>query len=504
MVVGIANAAVFGGLAARLYDLQVLNGAQQAELAESNRSRTIWLPPMRGRILDAKGDLLAATQETFRVVLYPQRGLTLTDVARIAAELSPRIGVDRSTLETRLAKALRDPSPSPLVLADDLQFRDIAALQLAVGDPGNVVVEPRHQRVYPELRPSVRVAMAHIVGHVGAVDRIALDDDPHLREPGARVGKSGVEAGTEAELRGVAGRAIYEIDARGRHVRRIDERAAIAGRDVTLTVDMALQEAVIATLSAVERSGEPPGSASGAAVIIEIATGAIMAMASTPGFDAAAARAAGPEWRAYKTDPRRPLVNRATTGHYPPGSTFKIVTALAALEAGQVSLKEKIECWGDATYAGHTFRCWNRRGHIATDLHRAVRESCDCYFYEAARRTGIDKIAAMAGELGLGQVYPDAGIAPQRAGLIPTRAWKRSRSSRTGWLLGETILAGIGQGYVLTTPLQLAVMTARIASGRKVIPTIVGRASSDPLPEFDPVAVSETNLVACVGRCLPS
>ena len=188
------------------------------------------------------------------------------------------------------------------------------------------------------------------------------------------------------------------------------------------------------------------------------------------------------------------MLNRAIAGQYPPGSTFKMVTALAALEAREISTREKIECWGDVTYAGHTFRCWNRKGHIQSDLHKAMRESCDCYFYEAARRTGMDRIAAMAQTLGLGQTY-DTGIAQQKSGLIPSPNWKRFRS-RTGWLIGETILSGIGQGYVLTTPLQLAVMTARIATGKAVTPTLVKRPAGDPPPAFPDLAVSPVALAA--------
>ncbi len=497
LVLGMANAAVFGGLAARLYDLQVLNGPQQSALAEDNRTRTLWVPPMRGQILDANGVVLASSRETFRIMLYPQRGLTLADASRLASELAPRLGMELSAVAAGLKAALHDNRPLPVVLADGLSYDDVAALQVGTFEAANVVVEPQHQRVYPELKPSARIAMAHIVGSVGAVDRFSLDDDPHLRLKGARVGKVGVEAGMETALRGVAGRTVYEIDARGRHVRRLDDRESVPGRAVTLTIDIALQEAVMGKLAAENDRG--------AAVVLDIATGAILALASTPSFDGAAVHAVGAQWRELKSDPARPLVNRATTGQYPPGSTFKLVTALAALEAGLVTPKEKIECWGDVTYSGHTYRCWNRKGHIASDLHKAIRESCDCYFYEAARRAGIDRIAAMASELGLGEVYRDAGIAPQKRGLIPTPAWKRSRTTRTGWLLGETILAGIGQGYVQATPLQLAVMMARVASGRKVVPSIVrhdvgdghhARSDATRQPEFEPLAISETHLAA--------
>jgi len=224
-------------------------------------------------------------------------------------------------------------------------------------------------------------------------------------------------------------------------------------------------------------------------------------MASSPSFDAAGLAGAGSRaaWQALSANADRPLVNRAIAGQYPPGSTFKMVTALAGLEAGLVTVKEKIECWGDVTYAGHTLRCWNRRGHIASDLHKALRESCDCYFYEVARRTGMERIAATARAFGLGQTY-EAGIAQQKAGLIPTPGWKRNQSkggrNKTGWLLGETVMAGIGQGYVLATPLQLAVMTARIATGRAVIPTLVARTDGTPAPVFDALLVAPASLEA--------
>lgn len=503
VILGLANAAVFGGLAARLYDLQVMNGPLQAAVAEDNRSRTIWLAPMRGRILDATGEVLASSNELYRIVLYPQRGTLVSTpgtasvsvneagtlgTARFAADLAPLLGLDPAILEEKLSAASHGNRQAPLVLAEALTFADVAALKVGSLDAINVVVEPQHARVYTPL-PAVRErAMAHIIGHVGAIDRFNVDDEPHLRLRNARVGKTGVEAGMEVELQGIGGRATYEIDARGRHVRRISERAGIAGHDVMLSIDMRLQEAVVRQLAEANDSG--------AAVVLDVRTGAILALASTPAFDAGRARSDPGERRRLETDPARPLFNRATTGQYPPGSTFKLVTALAALEAGLVTSREKIECWGAVTYAGQTFRCWSRTGHVASDLHKAVRESCDCYFYEAARRTGIQRISAMARELGLGQVYPDAGIAPQRDGVIPDPGWKRRRNLKTGWLLGETILAGIGQGYVQTTPLQLAVMTARIASGRKVVPSIVKLAAGDPLPAFEPLAISQTHLEA--------
>jgi penicillin-binding protein 2 len=484
LILAAGQAAAIGALGVRLYDLQVLNGAAQAALGEDNRTRTIWIPAMRGRILTTTGEVLADSRESFRAVLYPRRGFTAADAARIVAELAPLLRLSPAASDAIVARALGQRTP--IVLSETLTFDDVAALQVTSSEALDVVIEPAWQRIYPPLAPAHSVAMAHIVGHVGAVDRVGVDDEPYLRRPGARIGKAGVEAGLEADLRGVAGRRVYEIDARSRHVRRLEDRAPIAGQDVTLTIDMALQTAAVDALVAAEDRG--------GIVVLDVTNGHVLALASSPSFDAADLR--GPDaaaaWKRLKANPERPLLNRATAGQYPPASTFKIITALAALEAGQIAPAERIDCPGSVTYAGHTFRCWNRGGHGPSDLHKAMRESCDCYFYEAARRTGIERIAAMAREFGLGEPH-DVGLTPQSAGLVPTPAWKRARS-RTGWLLGETILAGIGQGYVLATPLQLAVMAARVATGRKVAPTIRQSPPGERPAQFEPLAVSESGL----------
>jgi penicillin-binding protein 2 len=493
LVLGLGQAAVFGALASRLYQVQVLEGAVIAARAEDNRTRQFPVAAVRGRILDATGLPLATNREVFRAILQPQRNVTseaatARSLATLFARVAPLLGLSEEDQDRLVVKAWRSRR-EPFVIADGLTFEQAAAVQVNGPDLPGISAEPQWQRSYQALSGRNGEAMAHLVGYVGALDKRALDDTPVLRLAGTRVGKTGVEAGMEADLRGVPGTVVVEVDARGRHVRRLGETRPLPGRDVTLSVDVALQSAVMERLS---REANP-----GAVVALEIATGEVLVMASTPTFDPA--RMTGPQskavWHALNTDKRRPLVNRCIAGQYPPGSTFKMVTALAALEDNALTTKEKIECWGDVTYAGHMFRCWNRKGHIASDLHKALRESCDCYFYEAARRVGMDKIALMAKKLGLGQTY-EAGIAQQKAGLIPTPAWKRQINRKTGWLIGETVLSGIGQGYVLTTPLQLAVMTARIASGRVVMPTLVRRPAGDPPPAFAALDIAATSLAA--------
>lgn len=472
LLLGLAHAAAFGALGSRLYQLQVLESAEIAAQALDNRTRLIAVPAKRGRIIDAGGQVLAFNREVFRIVVTPERGGNLGELRVLLARLAPLVGLTREEQDKLIVRARNRARHLPLVVAADVTFEQVAALQLRARELPGVRAETLWVRSYGAGSLREAQAVAHVVGYVGAVDRLALDDEPMLRLAETRVGKAGVEAGMEAELRGTGGQAEIEVDARSRFVRRVSETAPVNGRDVRLTVETGLQ---VRALERLARDGRP-----GACVVLDCTTGEVKVMASSPSFAAAGLAGAGsrPAWQALAADPDRPLVNRAIAGQYPPGSTFKMVTALAGLEAGVVTTKEKIECWGDVTYAGHMFRCWNRRGHIASDLHKALRESCDCYFYEVARRAGMDAIAATARTLGLGQTY-DAGIGQQKAGLVPTPAWKRGQTrgirSRGGWLLGETVMAGIGQGYVLATPLQLAVMTARIATGRVVTPTLTVR-----------------------------
>lgn len=487
LLIGLAHAAAFGALGSRLYQLQVLEAAEIAAQAADNRTRIIPIAPMRGRILDAAGTVLAANREVFRILVIPEHGGDLRDLRPLLGRLAPMVGLSGEDQERLFAKARGQARHIPLLVTEGVTFEQVAALQLRASDLPGVRAETVWVRSYP-VREREAQAMAHIVGYVGAVDKRALDDDLVLRLADARVGKAGVEAGMEAELRGVGGQVQIEVDARSRFVRRVSETAPLAGRDVRLTVDTGLQ---MRALDRLARDGRP-----GACVVLDCVTGDVLVMASTPAFDAgqlsgAQAKAA---WQAVSANQDKPLLNRAIAGQYPPGSTFKMVTALAGLDAGLLTVKEKIECWGDVTYAGHTFRCWNRRGHIASDLHKALRESCDCYFYEVARRVGMEAIAAKARELGLGRTF-DAGISQQKAGLIPTPGWKRNRS-KTGWLLGETVMAGIGQGYVLATPLQLAVMTARLATGKAVTPTLVARPEGDPDPQFAAMAIAPAALEA--------
>ncbi len=465
LLLGGLQIAAFGALGGRLYQLQVMDEAKYALLADENRLNVQMLAPERGRILDRYGEVLAYNAEGFSAVLVPSLAGNVAAVLQRFTRIVP-LAVDE---QERIVQRSKKQSPNiPIIIARDLTFETVAEINLRAPMLPGIRTEVLGRRRYRYGK-----TIGHIVGHVGAIERLALDDDPVLRLPDMRFGKLGVELGMEAVLRGQGGTVKHEVDSRGRIIRNLEQKDPVAGVDIAVTIDTRLQEKMLARLAPFRRA---------AAVAMDVQTGEVFGLASVPTFDpndmVTGATRTGMARMAVARD--NPMVNRAIRGEYPPGSTFKMVTALAGLEAGVIRLGDKVTCDGHYELAGQRFRCWNRGGHGTVDLHRALRESCDIYFYQLAEKLGITALAQMARRLGCGQTY-DCGIAGQRAGIIPDPDWKRGRFNQS-WLGGETILASIGQGYVTTTPLQLAVMTARIATGRAITPTLVRRTGADRVP----------------------
>ena len=309
--------------------------------------------------------------------------------------------------------------------------------------------------------------LGHVVGYVGPVSDYDLsridDQDPLLQIPKFQIGKTGAENKLEHELRGSAGTKRIEVNAIGRVMRELDRKEGTSGADVQLTIDARLQSYVQARLE-----GESAG-----AVVIDLENGDLRAVASAPTFDPSlfVRGISTKNWRDLNENIYRPLAAKAVQGTYPPGSTFKMVTALAALEDGKVTAEETIHCKGWVEVYGTRFHCWKRAGHGNINLHESLKQSCDCYYYEIGQRVGIDKIAEMARKLGLG-VRHDLPLSAVAEGLTPDKAWKKDVRGED-WRIGDTVNASIGQGYVLSSPLQLAVMTARIATGREITPRLV-------------------------------
>ncbi|MCU4652922.1 penicillin-binding protein 2 [Roseibacterium sp. SDUM158016] len=448
-----------GVLAARMRYLQVERADDFRLLAEENRINIRLLPPERGLIFDRNGVLLAGNEQNYRITLVREDA---DDVDAVLEELGRIVNLDLVAIERAREEIARRPPFVPVTVADRLSWEELSSV--AVNAPALPGVNPEVglSRFYP-----LGADFAHVVGYVGPVSDYYIeqtgDTDPVLQIPDFQVGRYNVEARMESALRGRAGTKQVEVNAAGREMRELDRDPATAGSDVQLTIDAGLQNYVEARLS-----GESAGS-----VVIDCESGEILALASAPTFDPNlfVRGISQTQWTTLNEDRYRPLANKATQGLYPPGSTYKMIVALAALEAGVIEPSEEIGCTGHIELGDRRFHCWRRTGHGRVDLVEAISQSCDVYFYDLAQRVGIEAITAMALRLGCGIRHdlPLSGIAE---GLAPTMQWKRENRG-SDWVVGDTLNASIGQGFVLTSPLQLAIMTARIATGRAVEPGIV-------------------------------
>ncbi|WGF90107.1 penicillin-binding protein 2 [Marinivivus vitaminiproducens] len=485
LLLGGLNGAAFAALGVRLYHLQVEQGPAYATLADRNRVDERLLMPERGGLFDRTGRVLARNRPVYRIrVVREQAG----DLRPVLARLATLIELSPEHIARVIERAEARRAFVPVTVRDDLTWGEVSAVALSTPELPGVSLDAGTRRDYV-----AGASMAHIVGYVGPVAEAELTGDPLLSMPEMRIGKNGIERVYDMALRGAAGMARLEVNAFGREIRELARVESTSGRDVRLSVDAELQRVVYERL-ALERSAS--------AVVLDAQRGDVLALASAPGFDPAlfenGIRTA--DWKALTADTLAPLVNKAVTGQYPPGSTFKMVVAMAALEAGAIDPATRIRCTGRTWLGGHAFHCWRKEGHGSLSVVNALAQSCDCFFYEAARRVGIDRIAAMAGRCGLGAEL-GVDLPAERPGLVPTIAWKKRRLGQ-GWHQGETLVAGIGQGYVLATPLQLAVMAARIGTGRAVLPRLVREAAEEAEPlAIDPgiLAVVREGMVAVVN-----
>ncbi len=456
LLLGSAQAALLGVLGHRLYDIQVTHARRYQLLADENRISTQGSAPIRGNIRDRFGIVLAQSEERLEAAVVPDLA---GDVASIVSRLGKVIAITPEDRERILALAGRQSRLIPILVRSGLTWEELARISVLAPQLPGVFTQTGAVRHY------FRGAdIGHVVGLVGAPDQQDLSTDPSLRLPGVRIGKAGIELGMETALRGSAGEITREVDAHGRIVRDLDERPSIRGSDLVLTIDTDLQTSVLKRMAAEDFA---------AVVALDAQTGEVLTMASTPTYDTASV-AEGinkEDWQQLVDREGDPLVNKAIRGQYPPGSTFKMVTAMAALDAGLVTHKTRFTCQGSLELSGQRFGCWKLGGHGSVRLHDALKESCDVYFYELARLCGIERIAAAARKLGFGSAL-ECGIGGQKPGLIPDPAWKQAALNNR-WYAGETLLAAIGQGYVLATPLQLAVMTARLATGRAIEPKLL-------------------------------
>lgn len=446
-----------GALCSRLYQLQVVENQIYGDLAESNRINIQLVPPPRGKITDRFGRLLARNRKNYRVLLTTEN-IDLKSTLDALSLIVPLTQRDRRRI---LRAAKRRRGFVPIEVKDDLTWEQVSQIEINAIDLPGVRIDAGLTRDFPQAD-----AAAHIVGYVSAVSETdqATDSDPLLLLPGFRIGKSGVEKWYDRELRGEKGSRQVEVNARGRILQELSHDPGIPGKQLVLTVDMDLQRFCLNQLARHK---------SASAVVMDIHTGDLLALASWPTFDpnVFSRGITAQEWGALENNELAPLTNKAMTGQFSPGSVFKMVVSMALLEDGHDPL-ERVTCTGVVTEGRDgKFHCWKRRGHGAIDMKDAIIQSCDSYFYVMSRKLGIDKIAAMARRLGYGAVT-GLDLPNEAAGLVPTKAWKTTALNQP-WTVGETLVASIGQGYVLCTPLQSAVMVSRLVNGgRAVVPHI--------------------------------
>jgi penicillin-binding protein 2 len=448
--VAISVAAVFVAfllLAVRLWLLQVVHGPDMRSLSENNRIRLVRVPAARGVVYDRHGEILIDNRPSFDVVFVPEDA---HDRRRVLKNVADYLAEPEATLHQMIHAPSKRPPYEGIVLRRDLDWPGVVALETHQLDIPGVSVQVGPRRYYP-----YGPLAAHLLGYVGEVSESDLKDTTTGYRSGDLVGKASLEKAWDTELKGTPGGQQVEVDALGRRIRVLQEVPDIPGATLTLTLDRDLQEAAEQAL----------GEGDGSVVALDPRNGEILALVSHPAFDpnVFARGIRRDEWRALVQDHKHPLSNRAVQGQFPPGSTFKIAVATGALEEGVVTPFTGVSCGGGVQFGNHFFRCWKKTGHGSMNLHSAIVQSCDVFFYQVGQRLGVDGIAEYARRLGLG-LPTGIRLEHEKTGTIPDTKWKRQRFNQP-WFAGETLSVAIGQGYVTATPLQMAQLAAMIANG---------------------------------------
>ncbi len=466
LLLGVGQMGLLGFLAHRLHHLQVVEGGRYAVLAEENRLSARLLAPPRGRVLDREGRLVAGNQLNWRALLVAEQTVDVGATLETFSKIVPLTEQERARIEREVRRRRRFV---PVTVREFLTWEEMARIEMNAPDLPGISVDVGTTRIYPEGEH-----LAHVVGYVAPPSERDMDGDPLLELPGIRVGRAGIERHHETTLRGRAGTVQMEVNAVGRVIRELDRREGVPGQDVQISIDAELQKSVRAKIE--------EGTS---VVLMDARNGEVLVMASQPSFDPNIFNSgvSAAQWRQWTANRATPLISKPTNGLYAPGSTFKMVVALAGLEARAVTPTERIFCPGHMDLGDTRFHCWHRPGHGGLDMRAALKASCDVYFYELAKRIGIDRIAAMARRFGLG-VPLEIELPGTRTGLVPDRAWRQAQGKP--WALGDTVVHGIGQGFYQLTPLSLATMTARLATGRAVQPHLTRGIGGRPVRGIRP------------------
>ena len=470
ILIGAGQLVLVSFLIRQMRELQLQETEKYQLLAEENRIDIRILPPVRGIIFDETGVTLAKNQENYRLSIIREKAKQPSKVLELVSSL---ISLNDVRKKEVLAEVKKRKAYIPVKVIENLTWKEFVRITVNLPSLPGIVPEVVFKRLYLE-----KDLLAHVTGYVGPISDSDLKsistEDPILQIPEFQIGKVGVEKGLDPFLRGSVGLSRFEVNASGRMIRKLNEDPSSSGKDIHLTINARLQEFVMHRIAEFSAS----------VVVIDLETGGISSLASSPSFDPNnfVRGMSQKEWDSLRNSENQPLANKAISGNYPPGSTFKMIVAIAALEENLVTTEELINCSGHYELGERKFHCWKSSGHGNKNLIEGIQESCDVFFYNLALRVGIKRIAKVASKFGIGATFP-LPLPGVSKGLLPSKIWKIANVGEQ-WVTGDTLNSGIGQGFLLSTPLQIAVMTARLATGFEIKPTLVKAMDGKPIKEY--------------------
>jgi penicillin-binding protein 2 len=459
-IIGAAKFIIFTGIIARLFSLQITENKKYLTLSDKNRLREWKLPPIRGEFLDYFGKIIAGNLEVYQLHIIPEE---VEDFKYLMVRLKEILLINNHEFNKIIKRKNSQKSWETLIISKNLTWEQFAKVNYYLHDLIGAKPVLSISRNYP-----FNENYTHVLGYVSEASQNDMLNNEIIKNkhvPGLKVGKTGLEKTFENKLIGTNGVQRYEVNAYGKRISQLDHTDGINGETIKLTIDTEIQKLCNELLKGV----------AGSISVMDIYTGEIVAMQSSPSFNPNLFLFGinQDDWQLIRNNPLKPLVNKTLTGLYSPGSTFKPIVALSALENGIVDENFKVNCTGKIEMYGQTYHCWKKKGHGVVDLKNAMKQSCDTYFYEIARKLGVDRLRETSIKFGLGEKVLNKTFDNEKKGLIPDTKWKKNNLGK-GWVIGETLITGIGQGYTQTTPLQLCLMTAQLANGGfKIYPKII-------------------------------
>ena len=459
-IIGAAKFIVFTGIIARLFSLQITENKKYLTLSDKNRLREWRLPPIRGEFLDYFGNVIAGNLKVYQLHVIPEE---VEDFKYLMVRLKDILKITNSEFKKIINQKNNQKSWETLIISKNLTWEEFTKVNYFLHDLVGAKPVLSVSRNYP-----FNENYTHVLGYVSEASKKDILNNEMIKNkhvPGLKVGKTGLEKTFENELIGTNGIQRYEVNAYGKRISQLDHSEGINGKTIKLTIDTEIQKLCNELLKDV----------AGSISVMDIYTGEIVAMQSSPSFDPNLFLFGinQDDWQLIRNNPLKPLVNKTLSGLYSPGSTFKPMVALSALENGIINENFKVNCTGKMEMYGQTYHCWKKKGHGVVSLKNAMKQSCDTYFYEIARKLGVDRLKETSLKFGLGEKVLNETFINEKKGLIPDTKWKKNTLGK-GWVIGETLITGIGQGYTQTTPLQLCQMTAQLANGGfKIYPKII-------------------------------